>query len=97
VLARDFHTPGGLHPCGRAGPGREQGVREMIDQVKLEKDGRGWSVAVRLRTGTPRRYRFGSEAQARYFAAVLALGPRTLPPPRRGRRRRAVVAATASP
>ncbi|WP_239470101.1 hypothetical protein [Archangium violaceum] len=35
-----------------------------------------------------RRYRYGSEAQARYFAAVFALGPRWLPPVSRGRRRR---------
>jgi hypothetical protein len=69
----------------------------MIEQVKLQKDGHGWRVAVRLDTGAPRHYRFGSEAQARYFAAVLALGPRTLPPQRRCRRRPAKVALAASP
>lgn len=59
--------------------------------VELLRDRRGWSVEV-TREGATRRYRYGSEAQARYFAAVFALGPRVLPPvtsPRRKRTRRA--------
>jgi len=51
-----------------------------IDQVVLLHDRRGWSVKVVLRKGGSRRYRYGSEAQARYFAAVFELGPRVLPP-----------------
>jgi hypothetical protein len=51
-----------------------------IEQVKLLNDRRGWSVKVVLREGSARRYRYRSEAQARYFAAVFALGPRVLPP-----------------
>lgn len=51
-----------------------------IQQVVLLHDRRGWSVKVVLRQGRARRYRCGSEAQARYFAAVFELGPRVLPP-----------------
>ncbi|KFE71211.1 hypothetical protein [Hyalangium minutum] len=51
-----------------------------IDQVVLFQDRQGWSVKVLLRKGGSRRYRYASEAQARYFAAVFELGPRQLPP-----------------
>ncbi len=51
-----------------------------IEHVVLLRDGRGWSVKVVLRAGGSRRYRYGSEAQARFFAAVFKLGPRVLPP-----------------
>jgi hypothetical protein len=50
-----------------------------IQQVVLLHDRRGWSVKVVLRKGGSRRYRYDSEAQARYFAAVFKLGPRVLP------------------
>jgi hypothetical protein len=59
-----------------------------IDQVVLLHDRRGWSVKVVLRKGGARRYRYASEAQARYFAAVFELGPRVLPPQARVSRRR---------
>lgn len=54
----------------------------MVDiaRVVLLHDRRGWSVRVVLKQGGSRRYRYGSEAQARYFAAVFELGPRVLPP-----------------
>ncbi len=42
-------------------------------------------MEVTLKEGGVRRYRYGSEAQARYFAAVFELGPRWLPPTTRGR------------
>ena len=63
-----------------------------VAQVELLHDRRGWGVEVLTREGAMRRYRYGSEAQARYFAAVFALGPRVLPPAvpvRRKRTRRA--------
>jgi hypothetical protein len=67
-----------------------------IEQVTLLHDRRGWGVRVVLKKGGVRRYRYTSEAQARYFAAVFALGPRVLPSTsRRGRRRRK--GATADP
>jgi len=50
-----------------------------IESVLLLHDRRGWSVKVVLRQGGSRRYRYGSEAQARYFAAVFELRPRVLP------------------
>jgi hypothetical protein len=66
-----------------------------IQRVVLLHDRRGWSVKVVLRQGGSRRYRYGSEAQARYFAAVFELGPRVLPPTVRatGRRRKRASAA----
>jgi hypothetical protein len=70
-----------------------------IEQVTLVQDRRGWGVELRLHTGCVRRYGYASEAQARFFAAVFALGPRVLPPGssvRRPRRRRAAAAAPAA-
>lgn len=59
-----------------------------IARVALRRHGKSWGVEVTLKEGGVRRYRYGSEAQARYFAAIFELGPRWLPPePRRGRRR----------
>ncbi|AKJ00179.1 Hypothetical protein AA314_01805 [Archangium gephyra] len=46
-------------------------------------------MEVTLEGGGVRRYRYGTEAQARYFAAVFELGPRWLPPVSRRRRSRA--------
>lgn len=59
-----------------------------IARVSLRRQRKGWGVEVTLKEGGVRRYRYGSEAQARYFAAVFALGPRWLPPSARHRRRR---------
>jgi hypothetical protein len=61
-----------------------------IARVALRRRGKGWGVEVTLKEGGVRRYRYGSEAQARYFAAVFALGPRWLPPVPPSRRRRGV-------
>ncbi len=52
---------------------------ERVEDVTLFRDGRGWGVLLALRAGEVRRYRYTSEAQARFFAAVLALGPQVLP------------------
>jgi hypothetical protein len=61
-----------------------------IARVALRRRGKNWGVEVTLKEGGVRRYRYGSEAQARYFAAVFELGPRWLPPvSSRGRRSRA--------
>jgi hypothetical protein len=40
---------------------------------------RQWAVQVESSAGEQAELRYGTEAQARYFAAVLALGPSTLP------------------
>lgn len=58
-----------------------------VERVELLRDARGWRVEVVPVDGGVRRYRYKSEAQARYFAAVFALGPRVLPPVRRQRRK----------
>ncbi len=67
-----------------------------IEHVVLLHDRRGWSVKVVLREGGSRRYRYGSEAQARFFAAVFRMGPRVLPPTSRAnaRKRKRARAAT---
>ncbi|WP_163783135.1 hypothetical protein [Myxococcus vastator] len=57
-------------------------------RVELLQDRRGWGVEVETWAGAVRRYRYGSEAQARFFAAVFEMGPRVLPPVSAGRRRR---------
>lgn len=64
-----------------------------VERVELLHDRRGWGVEVWTRGGALRRYRYGSEAQARYFAAVFALGPRVLPPVAPARRKRSRRAA----
>ncbi|WP_037582904.1 hypothetical protein [Stigmatella aurantiaca] len=51
-----------------------------IERVALLRDGDGWAVDVMLKGGAELRYRYGSETQARYFAAVFSLGPSVLPP-----------------
>jgi hypothetical protein len=56
-----------------------------IRDITLFRDTRGWGVALALQDGRRRRLRYGSEAQARFFAAVLALKPRQLPEERRRR------------
>jgi hypothetical protein len=48
-----------------------------IGSVTREKD--GWLVRVRLQNGPVQEFRCATEAQARYFAAVLALQPRRPP------------------
>ena len=58
-----------------------------VERVELVRDARGWGVTVTVEGGV-RRYRYGSEAQARFFAAVFELGPRVLPPERPAVRRR---------
>ncbi|MBF5043048.1 hypothetical protein FGE12_11680 [Aggregicoccus sp. 17bor-14] len=64
--------------------------------VALVRERRGWSVHVRLQDGSVRRYPYASEAQARFFAAVFALGPRVLPLPSPRRRRTSPRAAQPS-
>lgn len=69
-----------------------------IKQITLLHDRRGWSVKVSLRQGGARRYRYDSEAQARYFAAVFSLGPRMLPSATGAKaRRRKKVSVAAQP
>ncbi|WNG43918.1 hypothetical protein F0U60_07290 [Archangium minus] len=59
-----------------------------ISRVTLRRHRKNWGVEVTLKEGEVRRYRYGSEAQARYFAAVFELGPRWLPPVSQRSRRR---------
>lgn len=47
-----------------------------------QEDGR-WALRVKTPAGISMEYLYPSETQARYFAAVFALGPTTWPPPSR--------------
>jgi hypothetical protein len=67
-----------------------------IARVALRRHRKGWGVEVTLEEGEVRRYRYGSEAQARYFAAVFELGPRWLPPVSRRSRRRSRAGASSA-
>ena len=40
----------------------------------------GWTLLVQSSTGERRELKYRSLAQARYFAAVISLGPQQLPP-----------------
>ncbi|MCE9673071.1 hypothetical protein LY474_35220 [Myxococcus stipitatus] len=63
-----------------------------VQRVEVRRTRGGWGVEVHTGEGEVRCYRYRSEAQARFFAAVFQLGPRVLPPesaPRRGKARRA--------
>ncbi|AGC42171.1 hypothetical protein MYSTI_00822 [Myxococcus stipitatus DSM 14675] len=60
-----------------------------VMRVAVREERGAWKVEVATLEGEVRRYRYESEAQARYFAAVFALGPRVLPPVRRVKGRRA--------
>lgn len=82
----------GWHADFKEGWAGGDGMGE-VERIELRHDRRGWGVDVVTRDGEHRRYRYGSEAQARYFAAVFALGPRVLPPVRTVRRKRARRAA----
>jgi hypothetical protein len=81
----------------------EPHVEHHLELIDVARERRGWSVTLRLHTGSVRRYRYGSEAQARFFAAVFALGPRVLPSehaaaaPRRRRRSARVAQPAALP
>ena len=43
-------------------------------------DSHGWSLRVKTPAGIGLEYRYPTEEQARFMAAVLALGPAKLPP-----------------
>ncbi len=40
-----------------------------------------WALKVRTPGGLKLEYRYSTERQARYFAAIFSLGPTRLPPP----------------
>ncbi len=52
-------------------------------QPDVVQEGRFWVVRIQGAGPNVFEYRYASQAQARYFAAVFALGPRTLPAPSR--------------
>ncbi len=65
------------------------------EKPEVTKDDQLWVVRLKDAAQNVIEYRYASERQARYFAAVFELGPRTLPPagqvarPARKSRRRA--------
>jgi hypothetical protein len=64
-------------------------------QTQLCRRGRAWTLKVSAPGKGVTEYRYGSERQARYFAAIFALGPSWVPPPpppaRRSRSKRALL------
>jgi hypothetical protein len=70
----------------------------MLGTPVVRKKGKGWAVKVADHEGVLQEFRYSSEAQARFFAAVLALNPSVLPPGgtqviSRPRKRRVALAA----
>lgn len=61
----------------------------VIRDVMLFRDARGWGVTAILGARSCRHWRLRTEAQARYLAAVLELGPSRLPAGSSGSRRHA--------
>jgi hypothetical protein len=47
--------------------------------TELAPTGDGWQLKVKTPAGLDLEYRYATEAQARYFAAVFQLGPSRLP------------------
>lgn len=64
-------------------------TRTPVKEVMLFRDARGWGVSATVGTRTLRHWRFHTERQARFMAAVLELGPRVLPAGSSGSRRHA--------
>lgn len=52
-----------------------------MSAVTLKKASRGWVVELRKDAATVFKYRYRTERQARYMAAVFKLEPSTLPKP----------------
>lgn len=48
-------------------------------KIELRRRVDGWSVRARNGDGSGVEYRFDSKNQARFFAAVMRMGPRNLP------------------
>ena len=64
-------------------------TRTPVKEVMLFRDARGWGVSATVAPRTLRHWRFHTERQARFMAAVLELGPRVLPAGSSGSRRHA--------
>ena len=73
--------------------GGARGTGAGIREVTLFRDARGWGVTATLASRHQRHWRFESERQARFHAAVLELGPPKLPPGSSASRSRARVVA----
>jgi hypothetical protein len=56
-------------------------ARAMNDSyvTELAPTDAGWQLKVRTPAGLTLEYHYGTEAQARYFAAIFQLGPTRLP------------------
>lgn len=67
------------------------GADMRVRGVMLFRDARGWGVSASVGPRTQRHWRFHTERQARFMAAVLELGPRVLPAGSSGTRRHARV------
>jgi hypothetical protein len=57
-----------------------------MSHVELKRGRTGWLVRLRQAEGTVLEYRYASQNQARFMAAVFDMGPTHLPPPHAVRR-----------
>lgn len=71
------------------GESMERNGGDLIRDVMLFRDARGWGVTATLGGRNCRHWRLRTEAHARYLAAVLELGPAILPTGSSGSRRHA--------
>lgn len=67
----------------------DQEISTPVKEVMLFRDARGWGVSATVGPRTLRHWRFHTERQARFMAAVLEMGPRVLPAGSSGSRRHA--------
>ena len=69
-------------------------MNTLATELNPLRDG-SWTVKVQPPTGVAVEYRYSSENQARFMAAVFALGPSKLPPAHRlvGSRKRKKISA----
>ena len=55
-------------------------MNQLTFEVRAIAQSQGWTLRVKTPAGIGLEYRYSTESQARFMAAVLALGPAKLPP-----------------
>lgn len=58
-------------------------MSELTFEVRAIAESQGWTLRVKTPAGIGLEYRYSTESQARFMAAVIALGPAKLPPAHR--------------
>ena len=55
-------------------------MSQLTFEVRAIAESQGWTLRVKTPAGIGLEYRYTTETQARFMAAVFALGPTRLPP-----------------